>query len=79
MQSIKLKEHGIYAFPDGRQFIARTRRDGSCALRGPLFSRARVLVDYSIDEKGQVTYEGEVTPWRIEDLIYKGLLAPADG
>jgi hypothetical protein len=75
MNSINLIENGIYIFPDGRQFIVRALSDGTPVLQGPLFSAVEILIDYRIDRKGQITYSEEVTPWRAEDLIFKGVLA----
>ncbi len=75
MNGINLIENGIYIFPDGRQFIAHALSDGTPVLQGPLFSAVEMFIDYRIDRKGQIAYRGEVTPWRVEDLIFKGVLA----
>ncbi|MDQ3257094.1 MAG: hypothetical protein M3R15_24915 [Acidobacteriota bacterium] len=75
MNGINLIENGVYIFPDGRHFIARALSDGTPILRGPLFSAVEVVIDYRIDKKGQITYSEDVTPWRVEDLIFKGVLA----
>ena len=75
MNGINLIENGIYIFPDGRQFIAHALSDGTPVLQGPLFSAVEMFIDYRIDRKGQIAYSGEVTPWRVKDLIFKGVLA----
>jgi hypothetical protein len=75
MNGINLIENGIYIFPDGRQFIAHALSDGTPVLQGPLFSAVELFIDYHMDGKGQIICSGEVTPWRVEDLIFKGVLA----
>ncbi|CAN5726742.1 hypothetical protein BH18ACI4_BH18ACI4_14680 [soil metagenome] len=75
MNGINLIENGIYIFPDGRQFIARALNDGTPVLQGPLFCSVEMFIDYRIDMKGQIAYGGEVTPWRVEDLIFNGVRA----
>jgi hypothetical protein len=70
MQAKEMKECGVYALPDGREFVAH-RGDGGQGffrLYDPLAWKYEGPPMYETNERGVLTSVGRPTPWRVEDL-----------
>jgi hypothetical protein len=64
----ELRERGIYALPDGREFVAHAVFRGGYVLFTPgdwEFSGAHL---YETNAAGQIRVKGRPTTWRVEDL-----------
>jgi hypothetical protein len=69
MQVKEIKECGVYALPDGREFVAHcSDRRGFFKLYDPLAWKYEGPPMYETDERGVLTSLGRPTPWRLEDL-----------
>lgn len=76
MQVKEIKECGVYAFPDGREVIAISSKQGFFKFYDPLAWKYYGPPMYEVDERGKITSFGRPTPWRVEDLMDKGQTAP---
>jgi hypothetical protein len=65
-----LRERGIYALPDGKEFVVHAVFRGGYLLYAPeaweFFGRP---YSYETNEAGQIRSSERATHWRIEDLI----------
>ena len=64
---MKLKTHGIYTLPDGREFVVRDGSYGGYFLHDPRNGVAAAPV-YLVDGSGQVLSWGRRTLWTFSDL-----------
>lgn len=68
MQKINLRECGIYALPDGREFVVHAVFRGGYVLYTPGAWEFFGLHSYETDDAGLLRLRGHATYWRIEDL-----------
>ncbi len=69
MAGIKLRERGIYALPDKREFIVRALGNGSgYLLYNPQAWQRYGLADYRTDAEGRILSKDQATRWLVEDL-----------
>jgi hypothetical protein len=69
MPAVELRERGIYALPDGREFVISTSGDGAGYLLYNLEAwRRHALPDYRTQMNGRILSRGVVTRGRMEDL-----------
>lgn len=69
MQKINLRECGIYALPDGREFVVHAVFRGGYVLYTPGAWEFFGLHSYESDDAGLLRLRGRATYWRLEDLI----------
>ena len=68
---MELKDHGIYALPDGREFVVRAGSHGGYFLHDLRRGVASAPV-YLIDGSGQFLSWGKHTRWSLGDLSDTG-------
>ncbi len=65
----RLRERGVYALPDGREFVAHAVFRGGYVLYTPeaweFFGHPYA---FESNEAGQIRLAGQPTDWRLEDL-----------
>jgi hypothetical protein len=64
----KLRELGIYALPDGSEFIVSTIYHDSCSLYTPHAWETFGTAEYWIDRDGRLLHRGAASVWELEDL-----------
>lgn len=64
----KLRECGIYALPDGSEFVVHAVFRGGYALYTPRAWELFGIHVYETNDAGQICTKGQRTSWRIEDL-----------
>jgi len=65
----KLRECGLYALPDGREFVIHAVFRGGYVLYTSGAWKLFGIHAYETDEAGQIRAKGQRTSWHIEDLI----------
>jgi hypothetical protein len=76
MQSIKLRERGIYTLHDQREFVVCASGDDSGYWLYSLGAWQRYgMPEYRAQLNGRILSMGLVTPWRLEDLKDTGSTA----
>jgi hypothetical protein len=69
---MKLKNLGVYALPDGREFVVEMEHGGYYRLYSKhAWSFARIA-QYQILNDGKLIRKGTPTHWRVEHLIDTG-------
>jgi hypothetical protein len=69
MQTIELRERGIYKLPDQREFVVCHSVDGSGYLLYNLDAWRRYgMAEYRAQVNGRILCRGLITRWRLEDL-----------
>ena len=68
MQKVNLRECGIYALPDGREFVIHTVFRGGYVLYTLGAWEYFGLHSYECDDAGLLRLRGRATYWRIDDL-----------
>ena len=71
----ELREQGIYALPDGREFVAHAVFRGGYVLFTPSDWEFFGMHLYETNAAGQVRSKGQATLWRINDLTDTGRTA----
>ncbi len=69
---MKLRNLGIYALPDGREFVVDALERGGYSLCSPETWDFNRLVHFRVGPDGQLLKRGEPTNWRVEHLIDTG-------
>jgi hypothetical protein len=64
----KLRELGIYALPDGSEFVVSTIYNDGCSIYTPHAWQAFGTAEYWIDKDGRLLHHGEPTIWEVKDL-----------
>ena len=64
----ELREQGIYALPDGREFVAHAVFRGGYVLYATGDWEFSGLHVYETNVEGQIRSKGRPTSWRVEDL-----------
>jgi hypothetical protein len=72
MPSIKLRERGIYALPDKREFIVRRSGSDGYGLYPLQAWKRSEFAEYRLNTEGRILSKGTPTRWRVEDLIDTG-------
>ncbi|MBC7910468.1 MAG: hypothetical protein H7Y30_08210 [Pyrinomonadaceae bacterium] len=72
MPKIKLREHGVYALPDKREFIVRRSRSDEYSLYPPQGLKRLEFAEYRLNTEGRIISRGMPTRWRAEDLTDTG-------
>ena len=65
----KLRERGIYALSDGREFVVHSVFRGGYVFYTPEDWDVFGSYAYESDVDGQVRWNGEPDQWRTEDLV----------
>jgi hypothetical protein len=65
----KLRERGIYALADGREFVAHAVFRGGYVFYTPEDWDLFEAYSYESDPQGRVRWNGKGDQWRTEDLI----------
>lgn len=75
MSRIILRECGIYALPDKREFVVRgSGRDGYCFYSHQAW-KGLGSSEYRLNTEGRLLSKGLPTRWRIDDLTDTGRTA----
>jgi hypothetical protein len=69
MQKSGLRERGIYALPDGREFVVHAVFRGGYVLYLPGAWEFFGLHAYESDKDGMLRLNAKPTCWHLEDLI----------
>ena len=69
---MKLRNLGIYALPDGREFVVDASERGGYGLCSPKTWDFNRRVELRVSRDGQLLNRGEPTRWRVEHLIDTG-------
>ena len=64
----RLRERGIYALPDGREFVVHAVFRGGYVLYTPEAWEFFGLYSFESNAAGQIRVSGRATHWCIEDL-----------
>ena len=72
MQRMRLRERGIYALPDGKEYILCAVIEGGYNLYEPDGWNALSLAEYRVYSDGKLYRKLEPTPWSIKDLTDTG-------
>ncbi len=72
MQRIKLRERGIYALPDSREFIVRANGKNEYSLYPSKAWNRFVMAEYRLNSEGLLLSKGTRTRWQVKDLIDTG-------
>ena len=64
----KLRELGIYALPDGSEFIVSTLYHDSCSLYTPHAFETFGMAEYWVDSDGRLLHRGAQSAWELKDL-----------
>lgn len=65
----RLRERGIYVLPDGREFVVHAVFRGGYVFYTPENWDLFRPHSYESNADGQISRNGQVTTWNIEDLI----------
>jgi len=68
----RLRELGVYALPDGREYVVSTLYADGCALYSKRSWDEFGGAEYWADRYGRLISHGEPTRWRVEDLMDTG-------
>ena len=75
MRRIILRESGIYALPDKREFVVRgCGRDGYTFYSHQAW-KGSLSCEYRLTSEGRLLSKGTTTRWRIDDLTDTGRTA----
>ncbi|MDT5296107.1 MAG: hypothetical protein QOJ76_2987 [Acidobacteriota bacterium] len=70
-----LKELGVYALPDGREFVVSTIYHDGCSLYTPHAWETYGTAEYWVDKDGQLLHRGVPSVWKTQDLRDTGKTA----
>ena len=71
----KLRELGVYALPDGREFVVSTIYHDGCSLYAPRAWETFGLAEYWVDREGRLLHRGVPSVWKVQDLNDTGRTA----
>lgn len=72
MSRTNLREYGVYALPDKREFIVRLSGRNEYSLYNPQTRNGFGMAEYRVSSEGRVLSKGTPTRWRAADLIDTG-------
>jgi hypothetical protein len=70
-----LKERAVYQLPNGREVFARGTSDDKAVLYS---LSATETGEYTFDAEGRLLFDGQLTPWDIDDLAETDRMAPPE-
>jgi hypothetical protein len=71
----RLRELGVYALPDGREFVVSTIYYDGCSLYSPKAWQTFGLAEYWVDRDGRLLHRGVPSVWKVQDLSDTGATA----
>ena len=71
----KLRELGVYALPDGREFVVSTIYYDGCSLYTPHAWETFGTAEYWVDRDGRLLHCGVASVWKMQDLNDTGRTA----
>jgi hypothetical protein len=71
----RLRELGVYALPDGREFVVSTIYYDGCSLYSPQAWETFGLAEYWVDRDGRLLHRGVPSVWKVQDLRDTGTTA----
>ncbi|MDT5272975.1 MAG: hypothetical protein QOH49_5161 [Acidobacteriota bacterium] len=71
----RLRELGIYALPDGREFVVSTIYHDGCSLYTPHAWEMFGTAEYWVDREGHLLHSGVPSVWKMQDLNDTGRTA----
>jgi len=71
----RLRELGVYALPDGREFVVSTIYYDGCSLYSPQAWQTFGLAEYWVDRDGRLLHRGMPSVWKVQDLSDTGRTA----
>ena len=71
----RLRELGVYALPDGREFVVSTIYHDGCSLYTPHAWETFGLAEYWVDSDGRLLHRGVPSVWMMQDLTDTGRTA----
>lgn len=75
MIKIELRERGVYALPDHREFIVSARGGMGYSLFSSQTWGRLNIAEYRLDRDGRILSKGIPTRWRVADLRDTGRTA----
>ena len=70
---MKLKNLGVYALPDGREFVVEMLNGGKYRLCSKPAWSFNSIPKYQVDKDGVLISNGSSSNWRVEHLIDTGV------
>lgn len=64
----RLRELGVYALPDGREFVVSTIYRDGCSLYTPRSWATFGTAEYWVDRDGRLLHHGVPSIWGVQDL-----------
>ena len=71
----RLRELGVYALPDGREFVVSTIYHDGCSLYAPRAWESFGTAEYWVDRDGRLLHKGVPSVWKVDDLNDTGRTA----
>lgn len=71
----RLRELGVYALPDGREFVVSTIYHDGCSLYTPHAWETFGTAEYWVDREGRLLHRGVPSIWKMQDLSDTGRTA----
>ncbi len=70
---MKLKNLGVYALPDGREFVVEMFQGGKWRLFSRHVWTLAGHAGYQVNDDGYLVCHGKTLKWRVENLIDTGV------
>jgi hypothetical protein len=71
----RLRELGVYALPDGREYVVSTIYHDGCSLYTPTAWETFGTAEYWVDRDGRLLHRGVPSIWKMQELTDKGRTA----
>ena len=68
VSNLKLRELGIFALPDQREFVVSTLYADGCCLYSRYAWAHKGSAEFWVDKDGRLLKDGVPTQWSVEDL-----------
>ena len=78
-RAVRLRELGLYALPDGREYVVSTLYDDGCCLYPKRMWETFGEAEFWVDAGGRLLSRGEPTRWVARDLTDTGRTARYPG
>jgi hypothetical protein len=72
MSKNQFRADGLYALPNGEEFIVFKGKDESYNLCSPKEGEDESLIDYRLSQDGRIYHQGTRTNWGSNDLVDTG-------
>ena len=73
VRNMKLKNLGVYALPDGREFVVEMFQGGKWRLFSRHVWTLAGHAGYQVNDDGYLVSHGKTLKWRVENLIDTGV------